>query len=483
VLDPWEAAWAAPWEPAYFPRPPAIAVPVLETKAGQFGNTQVDISDDSFAGAMLSELRAQIDPSDLAGKGLEPDAHVTIRFGLMDGADTVAEYFRSLSPFEITFRDVIAFDPTPNSEGTSPIVVRVDSPELERIHAELPEHGRFKAADFEYSPHATIAYVKPESAFKYAGDESMRGIPFEVTRLTISGKDRSKQSIKLGGEIIETKASAKLGSIWAAHGNWLDSLSSNFENELTPIVAEAMKKLEQWLKDNLTIASGKISRTAHNLAILRAVNDKLMVFLDEAGYNNLLHDFSDKLSGQLPFLQQTIDQIAKESGHQLPAVSFTPSDLQIMDGLNLTTQQSIRLSMRAAAGAAAQKILFSVNALPFKDLVETFKEEFGGSVGRNVSRANTAASVWYRSVSDVQYTEIEKNAPALKVAFTYSGPLDQKTRPFCRMMLARTADNPMTREQIDKLDNGFSGPGTVFTFCGGVNCRHNWNLALDRKAT
>ena len=51
------------------------------------------------------------------------------------------------------------------------------------------------------------------------------------------------------------------------------------------------------------------------------------------------------------------------------------------------------------------------------------------------------------------------------VLFSYVGPLDEKTRPLCRHILARS---PLTRKQIDSLFPG------AFLDRGGFNCRHLW---------
>lgn len=59
---------------------------------------------------------------------------------------------------------------------------------------------------------------------------------------------------------------------------------------------------------------------------------------------------------------------------------------------------------------------------------------------------------------------------AVLFVMRYVGPLDSKTRPFCRRLLV--AGEAYTREAIDTLDNGQVGP--VSSFCGGWSCRHGW---------
>ena len=56
--------------------------------------------------------------------------------------------------------------------------------------------------------------------------------------------------------------------------------------------------------------------------------------------------------------------------------------------------------------------------------------------------------------------------------YTYSGPLDNKTRPLCREIISA---QPMTRQQIESIF-----PGS-FADRGGYNCRHLW-LPLSSKS-
>jgi len=60
--------------------------------------------------------------------------------------------------------------------------------------------------------------------------------------------------------------------------------------------------------------------------------------------------------------------------------------------------------------------------------------------------------------------------------FTYLGPADSKTRPFC----AARVGGVYTKEEILQMDNGQTGD--VFTERGGWNCRHQWIAVPDEVA-
>lgn len=65
----------------------------------------------------------------------------------------------------------------------------------------------------------------------------------------------------------------------------------------------------------------------------------------------------------------------------------------------------------------------------------------------------------------------ERKAAQLNLEFfRYSGPQDLVTRPFCK----RLAGAVLSRDEVDSLDNGQTGPGSAMLACGGFNCRHRW---------
>ncbi len=208
--------------------------------------------------------------------------------------------------------------------------------------------------------------------------------------------------------------------------------------------------------------------------------------LKAAGYDALLARFTGQFTDQFPFLQEIIDQISAASGHKLPPVSFLPEQLRVLQSNAIG---EIQAGMRSIGGAAiaqlaVQRSLFGLAGLPFQETVKIFQKEFGGSLKRNTMRAETAVSVWYRQVTDLQYQKIEKELPQIAQHYVYSGPLDQVTRPFCRHMLDVTAKKALTRGEIDKLDNGQLP--NVWVSGGGFGCRHIWLLhvpALTHQIT
>lgn len=61
--------------------------------------------------------------------------------------------------------------------------------------------------------------------------------------------------------------------------------------------------------------------------------------------------------------------------------------------------------------------------------------------------------------------------------YYYNGPLDAKTRSFCRLMLK--IDKVFSEEEINKISEelGYS----VLEYCGSFGCRHQWIKFWGRR--
>lgn len=171
-----------------------------EQTAFKFGSTQVNIEGPSEMSTELERLRDSIPDADLAGKKkVIGGNHVTVRYGIQSGdVDGIREYLEAQSPFPMVLGKVVVFPASEHSEGACPVVVEILSHDLHRMNQELPEHGDFKTADYDYKPHATLAYVKPEVAEKYAL-MPVNGRQYWTQAVTISSKDKSQEKVWLQG--------------------------------------------------------------------------------------------------------------------------------------------------------------------------------------------------------------------------------------------------------------------------------------------
>src|SRR5581483_10848623 len=91
------------------------------------------------------------------------------------------------------------FPPSESSDGAAVVYVEARSPELHRLHKEIGQIVPVKESDFEYHPHATVAYVKPDVASRYKGMKLADGMSFTVYSITVSDRDGRHTQIPLGG--------------------------------------------------------------------------------------------------------------------------------------------------------------------------------------------------------------------------------------------------------------------------------------------
>ena len=180
-------------------------VQVLDTKTEskttkfKFGNTQANIPAGEAAQG-LDAARAQIAEEDLAGKGKDVDGnHVTVRYGIK-GEDTegIKDFLAKQPPFEARLGKTDKFPPSESSDGAAVIMAPIEAPALHALNKELAKHGEFTDPTFDYKPHATVAYVKPEAADKYVGMDATDGKTFKIDRIAISDRNGKKEIVRLG---------------------------------------------------------------------------------------------------------------------------------------------------------------------------------------------------------------------------------------------------------------------------------------------
>jgi len=186
------------------------------------GSTQINIRDDSDAGKALEAARNAIPkdelvPSSTFGgneEGIEDHPHVTVKFGLKgDLTPKLRKYIEGLSPFDAKLGKLQSFAPNAKRPESAVIYAPIDSPEMHKINGEIAEHGDWKPSDFpDYKPHATLAYVKPEAAKKYVGDDQVEGKTFPVDHIAISDRNGKVTEIPLKGGADKSPEPVEVGS-------------------------------------------------------------------------------------------------------------------------------------------------------------------------------------------------------------------------------------------------------------------------------
>lgn len=99
------------------------------------------------------------------------------------------------------------------------------------------------------------------------------------------------------------------------------------------------------------------------------------------------------------------------------------------------------------------------------DLVDVVAERLGTATVRAQAAVDAAImAVGRRAV----VAAAEEGIDAADLVFLYVGPVDRKTRPFCRALVGKAVSPARMRA----LDNGQQLPAA--DFCGGYGCRHSW---------
>jgi hypothetical protein len=167
----------------------------------RYGCALIDIPNDSLAGEALHQAAAVIDPDDLAGDGMEEDYHVTVRYGIEAEDDLfgMIHYLSQQAPFDITFGPVEMFPPSPGSDNAEFVILPVVSDTLKSLNTEIEKHGIFKPADFDYKPHAILAYDAEGKAQKYVGTTPAEGITYTVRSIVLSDANKKRIVVPLMG--------------------------------------------------------------------------------------------------------------------------------------------------------------------------------------------------------------------------------------------------------------------------------------------
>ena len=262
-----------------------------------------------------------------------------------------------------------------------------------------------------------------------------------------------------------------IGDVIRDHNREIDSLVERFERELQGIVASAQAHALADLQAQLKIMDGQIARTAANQRVLRRVDDIFESAMDRAGYGHLVEEFTKRFNGQIPFFQQTLDAISVQLKTPL-TVTFTAADRAVFESQQLSAAENLSSVVDALAAAAKREALFSVGALNFSDLAQEIAARFAKAIPEAATIAETSMVMYYRTITDRGFAQIEAGLPEGAVRYRYQGPDDKITRPFCHRTLLKTKAYPLTRPEIEALNNG-QLPNPFITG-GGFNCRHQW---------
>ena len=187
------------------PETPAreVSLPKKEREEHTFSSTQVNLPSEQ-AQAVVQWAKA-IPDEDLAENGRAGDSeatapHVTLKYGLhTTDVDAVRKVLADEPPITLRLGTTSFF---PNGESGSGDVLKidVDSADLQRLNAKVSEALETTDTHPDYTPHVTIAYLKPGKGKAYEGDERLKGQTMTLDRVRFSTADGKIFEIPLTGK-------------------------------------------------------------------------------------------------------------------------------------------------------------------------------------------------------------------------------------------------------------------------------------------
>lgn len=141
--------------------------------------------------AEVHKWQEQIPAELLQGTGIEPDPHVTVKYGLhtQDSAE-VAAALQGFRRIRCTLGDTIVF----TQPDQDVVAIAVESPDLLALRARVSKQLSWEdeyATD--YRPHLTLAIVKPGTGQQFAGDRSFAGQRFVAEEAVFTPKSPSER--------------------------------------------------------------------------------------------------------------------------------------------------------------------------------------------------------------------------------------------------------------------------------------------------
>lgn len=178
---------------AAVPKEPAVGMKKVSS-------TQVNLPEADAA--PFKEYAASIPEEDIYDDeskdyGREKEPHVTALFGLKDkDSKNVAEVVKEFGDVKLEFGKTSLF----TNDKFDVLKVDVKSDDMRRLNALLQKNVEFESDFPDYTPHVTIAYLKPGEGKKYADDARFEGITTTVSEMLFSDPDYKKTPIDLNAK-------------------------------------------------------------------------------------------------------------------------------------------------------------------------------------------------------------------------------------------------------------------------------------------
>jgi 2'-5' RNA ligase len=165
-----------------------------------YGTVQAVIPASSPSIVALASVLDEIAEEDLDGRGRDiGPPHITLRYGIQgEDVSAVKSLLMTQRPFAITLGPTSSFPPSATRE-VAVVIATIECAELRALNQRLGEIVDFVDSTHAYEPHVTIAYVRPDVAEKYAGNQITAGHSFVITEVVIRTQSQKETIITLSG--------------------------------------------------------------------------------------------------------------------------------------------------------------------------------------------------------------------------------------------------------------------------------------------
>jgi hypothetical protein len=231
-----------------------------------------------------------------------------------------------------------------------------------------------------------------------------------------------------------------------------NSLSSvrRIEDEFSRAIETTMRSLERQITP-LINQFGSMDVIDSNLT-----RQQVQDIINRSGYfetvGRLLND------GYQEIIDEVVDYYSRDIGRDL---LFSDTDLaQLTDSKNLDLNEFNQISNDLVETITRSIAGLSFTGVDFNNVIDDIQSE--------IDKASNNMRTWITTGTNAIFsTSLVLLAATNGISkYKYVGPLDAKTRPFCKEHTGEIK----TIEEWNQLDNGQINPISVYR--GGYNCRH-----------
>jgi len=170
----------------------------LLESAYKYASTQVNITGHAKAAMLGAGLSI---PSDELGEdGREARPHVTVQYGLTEVTpktiEELSDTLRGHGPFRLEFGRTRLFEPE-DKDHVVFVSVTGGVGSLKALRREIRRVCDCVDTFPTYTPHATVAYVKPEVSSKYKDKDWCEGLECVVRHVVLTDRDKTTHRITL----------------------------------------------------------------------------------------------------------------------------------------------------------------------------------------------------------------------------------------------------------------------------------------------